>query len=181
MVLERITADSYELDELERINKASFPENEYVNIRYLFENCGRGVLAVRDEGRTVGFIVVYETGEYTYICFFAIDPDLRGRGLGSSALSALAAECSGRCVVADIEAPDSGCENNAQRIRRREFYTRNGFSSTGWFMYYMDTEFEVMSAGGSFDMDGFRQLLAEITAFAPSFQPRIYRKPSAES
>ena len=176
MKLERISSGSPEVEELDRINKASFPENEYVDIRYLFECSGRGVFVLRDEGVPAGFIVVYEKGEYVYICFFAVAPEKRSRGLGSAALKALAKEFDGKCVVADIEAPGSEFENDVQRLRRREFYIRNGFSSTGWFMYYMETEFEVMSAGAPFDMAGFRELLAEITAFAPDFQPKIYRK-----
>ena len=64
--------------------------------------------------------------------YFAVTPDLRGRGVGSAFLAALDAVLGGVCILGEVEMPDSHDAGlNAMRLRRIAFYERAGFSLTG--------------------------------------------------
>ena len=63
--------------------------------------------------------------------YFAVTPELRGRGVGSAFLAALDAVLSGVCILGEVEMPDSHDAGlNAMRLRRIAFYERAGFSLT---------------------------------------------------
>ena len=64
--------------------------------------------------------------------YFAVTPELRGRGVGSAFLAALDAVLGGVCILGEVEMPDSHDAGlNAMRLRRIAFYERAGFSLTG--------------------------------------------------
>ena len=77
----------------------------------------------------VGFISWWKFDEFCYIEHFAIDEQLRGAGIGSSALKAFAEESC--AIVLEVELPDS----NEMAKRRIGFYQRNGFIAHEGFNY----------------------------------------------
>ncbi len=57
--------------------------------------------------------------------YFAVTPELRGRGVGSAFLAALDAVLGGVCILGEVEMPDSHDAGlNAMRLRRIAFYER---------------------------------------------------------
>ena len=78
--------------------------------------------------------------------------------------------------MVDFEAVDENAPNNDQRIRRRNFYLRNGFKETGYFQFYMNTEFEIFCTQTKFDRDEFDALISFIHSKSDSFDPHLYRK-----
>ena len=54
--------------------------------------------------------------------YFAVTPELRGRGVGSAFLAALDAVLGGVCILGEVEMPDSHDAGlNAMRLRRIAF------------------------------------------------------------
>ena len=79
------------------------------------------LLLLREAGHAVGFLSYWQWERLAYIEHFALSPDCRGRGLGSSALAAFCASV-GCPVVLEVEPP------TAEAARRRiAFYRRAGF------------------------------------------------------
>jgi GNAT superfamily N-acetyltransferase len=70
-----------------------------------------------------GIALYWETEDFLFLEHLATLPDLRGRGLGSMALSLL--KNKGKAVILEIEPPI-----DALTRRRRGFYERNGFQVT---------------------------------------------------
>ena len=164
-----------------QLNREAFPENERVEIDKLFsdpEEHSLVLLGVYREGRFAGFCVVRESTKFAYLAYFAIAPECRSQGIGSAALGLLRTYYPGRQIVVECEAPDDKSPNQAQRLRRRAFYLRSGFHETGWFMYYMQAEFELLCSAEDFDKAGFDALIAEIHAKVPFFNPVPYPKPT---
>ena len=62
-----------------------------------------------------------------YVCFFAVGVSYRSCGYGSEILSRLKELYPAYQIVLDIEAADESAPNLVQRIRRRDFYRRNGY------------------------------------------------------
>lgn len=163
----------------EQLNEQAFPENEHVSLNALYDFGQDGsmdILGIYAEDVFAGFFVIRRFRQFAYIAYFAVCPERRSQGIGSAALGLLRAFYPGCQIVVDFEAPDVNCPNNAQRLRRRDFYYRNGFFQTGWYQFYMETEFEIACSEPDFDKPGFEALNADIHARAPEFDPHLYRR-----
>ena len=82
-----------------------------------------------------------------YVFFLAIDPAWRSHGYGAAVLDELRKRYAGRQLVLDIEPLDSAAPNYEQRLRRKNFYLRNGFRESGCFFKYCGMCFEVLYDG----------------------------------
>lgn len=69
--------------------------------------------------------------ELTFVLYLAVDQAVRSGGYGREILQNISQTYPEQTIVLDIEALDSSAENAEQRQKRREFYVRNGFHSTG--------------------------------------------------
>ena len=83
------------------------------------------------ESRPVGLAISAFFGDLVLLDYFAMDPTLRGRGMGGEALELLRQRYQGKRFFLEIEPPDPQAENSRQRVRRKEFYLRHGFQDAG--------------------------------------------------
>lgn len=72
-----------------------------------------------------GIMTVWHFDDFVYIEHFAIEPALRGKGIGAEALKIICSALS-KPVVVEVERPDSADPMAAKRI---DFYRRAGFHS----------------------------------------------------
>lgn len=121
-MLEKICEKNF--DEIFAIMKASFPRDEMrkeEEQRALFGESEYAVFAVRENGAAIGFIAVWDFPEMLYIEHFAVNPALRGGGLGTKMLGELISACK-KPICLEAEPPESDMAK-----RRIGFYERNGF------------------------------------------------------
>ena len=79
-------------------------------------------------------------------------------------------------IVTEYETPDDSCDNNSMRLRRRDFYLRNGFYETGWYSFYDDTEFTIACSDSVFDKKGFERFIVYLSSIVHDHIPELYRK-----
>ena len=79
----------------------------------------------------------------------AIDEALRGRGYGSQALKLLYEFYAGKRIMVEAELPDGTSENEKQRMARKRFYLRTGYSETPVKYLWRHGKYEILSFGGS--------------------------------
>lgn len=172
-----ITRGTAAFDDAERLNREAFPPQEYIPIDKMLlvaEDWGLDLLAYYDGEDFAGFIVVMTTCDTGYVFYFAVEPSLRSRGYGGKILSHIRRRYAEKQMVIDIEAPDESAPNNEQRLRRRAFYLRNGYHATGYYIFYMNTEFEIVCSRPLLDKPAYETLLKGIKVH--EFTPRLYRK-----
>jgi hypothetical protein len=56
---------------------------------------------------------------------------------------------SGKRIVLNIEELDEQSENYQQRVKRKAFYEKNGFNSSGYIVKEPDARHEMLIRGGS--------------------------------
>ncbi|MCM1473695.1 MAG: GNAT family N-acetyltransferase [Muribaculaceae bacterium] len=179
MYFKKIDRNSDDIPMLESLNNQAFPENERIETDDMFsfpEESGREVIGIYTEDKFSGFIITIKYRKCVYICYFAVCPKKRSQGIGGQALKMLKEYYPDCQIVVDFEAPDENSDNNPQRIRRRNFYYRNGFFETGYYQFYMQTEFEIACSETDFNRAEFEGLISEIHKIAPDFNPKLYRK-----
>ena len=130
----------------------AFPEGERIPGELLHAASGRDGMEYRcitEDGSFVGICFTAETPDTLYIIYLAIEAGHRSGGYGGKALRRLM-ELSGKRTFLNIEPLDKGSDNYEQRVRRRDFYVRNGFREHGLVEAPDGNVFMVMTANGDF-------------------------------
>lgn len=114
------------------------------------------------DGRQAGFLTVWRFPAFSYVEHFAIDPELRGKGLGGEAIQ-LVVEHTGLPVILEVEP----AETSADAARRIDFYRRHGFHSHDDFGYVQPPytpgmpglPMKLMTAAGKVDLPAAAELI----------------------
>lgn len=177
--LRLVLQDSPDKSKLEMINEESFPVNERNSIDDLFDSGRDGnldIIGIYDDNEIVGFFAVRKFGKIRYMAYFAVCSCKRSMGIGSKALQLLKEFYPDCQIVNEFEAPDNSCQNNNIRLRRRDFYLRNGFFETGWYSYYDETEFEITCSESVFNKQEFDRFITYLSSIVPDHIPCLYQK-----
>lgn len=161
------------------INEEAFPECERNSLDSLYasdtsENLE--ILGIYHDDTIVGFIADRKYERLRYLAYLAVSRDKRSAGIGSKALQLLKERFPDGQIVTEFETPDESCGNNAIRLRRRDFYLRNGFYETGWYSFYDDTEFTIACSERDFDREGFERFTEYLSSIVHDHIPKPYRK-----
>lgn len=148
--LDRVQPD---LARVKKLYESAFPANERRPFEVLLPSPDGAceLTAFYHEGAFVGFVSLLTHADITHILYFAIEEPLRNQGLGSAALETLKALKPGQRLIADLEALLPDAPNHAQRVRRRAFYQRAGFSPSGVSYRWQGETYELMVFGGGLD------------------------------
>ena len=118
---------------------------------------------IRKDGQRAGFCYVIRNEKLAYIFLFAVAENFRGQGVGGQTLRLLKEQYAGQNLFLAIEPIDPAAENNAQRVRRKAFYERNGFHPLRQWVNEVDVIFSLLGTGGRISradydalMDGWR-------------------------
>lgn len=167
------------LGKIEALALEAFPPEEYLAPDRMIEMSQREQLeiwALKDGDMFVGFAVIKLYRKLAYLFFLAVEPALRSRGYGRRAVETMIAKYPYRIHTVDFEMPDESAENNAQRLRRRNFYLSCGYRETGVFLSYLGVDYEVFCMGKRFDETMFAEMMRSITI--DGFEPRFFKKAS---
>lgn len=150
MQLRKVTADSPELPQVERLYESAFPANERWGMEaVLGDKTGVSELLSFFDGEVFcGFIIMLHYKNLSHIIYFAVEDSLRSHGYGSEALRLVRERMPGRVIMVDIERETPGAGNNGQRRRRKEFYLRNGYHEAGVYYDWRGESYEIVILGG---------------------------------
>lgn len=156
----------------EAVNQEAFPDIERMSMNEIFTfaaNTDGEVLGIYDGETPVGFTLFVKNDTCGYVFFFAIDGKLRSKGYGSAALRKLFERYQRLQIVLDFEELDPKAENYEQRVRRKQFYLRNGFYETGNYTFLRGERFEVVCNREVLNKEKFLELIHVIHANCPEF------------
>lgn len=121
------------LEEIKKLYEEAFPKVERYDFEYLIK---------KNELDDVNFEVIYDNTDLVailftviqddilYIQYIAVNSNLRGKGYGSAILDLVKEKYAKYTIILEIEEIDKAAENYMQRIKRKNFYEKNGFVST---------------------------------------------------
>lgn len=117
--------------QVKKLYKKAFPPEE--RIPSFFTICkkaknGKGELfSVFDEDTFIGLAQTVAYGNVVYLYFLAVEENLRGKGFGGLILQGLKEIYRGKKIILNIEELNPSAENYAERLKRQQFYKKNGF------------------------------------------------------
>ena len=102
-----------------------------------------------ENGRVLGFVVVIPYKNMVMVDYLAVSSKIRSRGTGSKILQEVCGRFSDQKIVLLIERLDDTAENKEQRIARRRFYFKNGFTSSDIYIAGRSGDMEILNFGGT--------------------------------
>ena len=111
------------------------------------------VISIYDNNQFVGFAVILTKNNISNIMYFAIEPNLRGKGYGTQSLKQISEYYKNNKIILDVEDPFE-CNNERERekrLKRIYFYTRAGFKLTN-IKYVWANEFYVIMINKNADL-----------------------------
>ena len=139
----------------------AFPKSERAPLAFLFQRARKGIAkfdAYYDNDLFVGFTYTITVDDLTYLLYFAIKSDIRSKGYGAQILRFLQEKYPNNRIILNIEAEDENAANSADRIRRRNFYLKNGYSLLPIYIKMNRNVFDVLVTGGTCTADEFSNL-----------------------
>lgn len=156
-----IQRDDPDFPKLSALYREAFPENERLDLERSLDKWTEGndlIAFYEAEGSAkafAGFVWMLTKGDLSHILYFAITEEKRGRGLGSEALEALRKLYIGKRIIADVEDPDTACDNAAERRKRIRFYEQAGYHLTDVRYLWQDEFYIMMVSGGELTKEEF--------------------------
>lgn len=140
-----------DIDAVRELYESAFPENERGSFSALFLDFqgAEELLAAREGELLAGLIVMLTLEDISHILYFAVMPELRGGGYGSRILKLVRERYSGQRIIADLELPEDGVNNEPERERRIVFYEKNGYCRTEIVYRWEGEDYCIMSNGGN--------------------------------
>ncbi len=130
---------------------SAFPKDERAPLFHLKLKARKDTVnlyGIYNENVFVGFVYSVEYRDILYVYYFAVNESLRGGGYGSKILSFLKEDNKGKRIALNIEELDENAPNNAQRIKRKAFYEKNGFVDCNLKVKEWSVVLDVLSFGG---------------------------------
>lgn len=165
MELRKITSQFADMKQLNELALAAFPPEEYLapsRIIELTQKFDMDFWGLYEQNQFIGFTVIARYKEMIYLFFLAITPENPSKGYGSKIISLLSENYKSYQFVVDFEMIDKSAPNNEQRVRRKEFYLRNGFKETNHFLTYFGVSYEILCKHSEFNMTLFKELMGAL-------------------
>lgn len=178
MKLEKVIKNCWCWNEINNLAIEAFPPEEYLapdKLIKMSKEDNFDFYYIEDNSKFIGFVVVQTYKNLAYLFFLAIAKEYRLKGYGGKTLKLLKEIYPSKTQVVDFEMVDVNSANYNQRVKRREFYLKNGYQETGFFLSYLGVDYEVFcSSNDSFDEDTFKELMTHINVVG--FNPKYFRK-----
>ena len=170
--------NSAERELVQQLYEESFPPKERMPfdlIMEINELPNVNLEAVYDDGQFVGFYLLILHEKTAYVAFLAVMPSERLRGYGTAIISHLKATYKDYALLLDEEPVYEDASNYEERLNRKAFYEKNGFTSTGYIIHAYGVDYEILTTSSEFEYDSYLNVFRS-TGFT-EFNPIVVRKP----
>lgn len=152
-----MTIQKLEIPQLEKLYYAHM-EKDFVpqelrpwhSVKHLTEQGCYDTFACREEGQLVAYAAFARCEAGVLLDYFAVVPQLRGKGVGSRffrELKGVFPQFEAPCIFIEVESLESACSPEEREVRRRriQFYQRCGCEETPIFAHLFGVEYQIMT------------------------------------
>lgn len=134
-----------------------------------------GFDSIYDADTWLGLIYTTEHKETVFVHFFAISDSIRSGGYGSKVLNFLKAKHLGKRIILNVENLNEQENNYSQRVKRRAFYEKNGFVSSGYVIEDSSEQLDMLIFGGSINKEEIEVIYGQLFKgiLGPLFRPKV--------
>jgi len=169
-----LATDKENVDNVKSLYKRAFPTNERAPLWLLLHKAAKGKLqfnSLYDNASWIGLISTSAYKDIVYVIYFAIDDTYRSGGFGSKVLTALKESNPDKRIVLTIEPLNDKANNFSQRVKRKKFYDKNGYQSSGYMVEEFGQSFEMLLLGASISPEEIRMVYRSFLGRVLSLSP----------
>lgn len=152
--------------ELRALYEKTFPRSEKKPFFVILRKRRKGtmeILSVEDEnGVFLGFAITILHKDIVLLDYFAISPTCRGQGIGTKVLALLEERYAGKRILLEIEDPDEPADNTAERLRRREFYLRNGLTIQNYKVWLFGVKMLILTNRRTVTFEEYHEIFEQV-------------------
>ena len=115
-------------------------------------------MTASENNQLLGFTVLIPYQDMVMVDYLAVSSRIRSRGTGSYIMEQVCKHFSDKKIILLIERLDDAADYSSQRIARRKFYLKNGFSSSDLFITGTSGEMEILNYGGRVSQEEYLSL-----------------------
>ena len=167
-----------EYNEIKSLICRAFPKNEQIPIWLLH------MLALR---KSVDFLAYYDGDlfcgiSYTvcnnglvFVLYLAVNDKIRSKGYGSAILQCIKQRFSNKALVLNIEPLCPNSDNYAQRVKRFEFYVKNGFFDTHYQISDSSDTYQILATTEQFSIKEYKSAIKQLSLglYLPQIEKQI--------
>ena len=147
--------------EIKEIYMEAFPKRErkpYFTLRHSAKKKKAVVMAAMEKDQLLGFTVLIPYKDMIMVDYLAVSSKIRSKGTGSYIMQNVCREYADKKIALLIECLDNAADNRDQRIARRKFYLKNGFTASDIFIEGANGEMEILNYGGKVSQEDYISL-----------------------
>lgn len=147
--------------EIKEIYMEAFPKRErkpYLTLRHSVRTGKAVLMTAVEEQKLLGFVVLMPYKNMIMVDYLAVSSKIRSKGTGSYIMENVCRQYADKKIILLIECLDDQADNQKQRIARRKFYIKNGFSSSGIFIRGVGGWMEILKSGGVVSKEEYLEL-----------------------
>lgn len=141
--------NSNNLANVEKLYYKAFPKDELKPFDLILQKQKDGfvdVLAIESDGNFVGLAITGTYKNLVLLDYFAIEDDFRNRKFGTTAFNLIKNRYRDKKFFLEIENPENlECNNKLERLRRRNFYLKNGVIELPYFVDLLGVEVKILA------------------------------------
>ena len=148
-----------DLLKIKTLYREAFPKCErkpFSIILSMAENGKTDLWLFEDENGFAGMCATINGSDTVLIDYLAVTRKRRGKGTGSKMLALLLEHYRDFGVFLEIEMLDESAKNNAERIRRREFYLKAGLKPMDTYAKLFGVNMELLGVNCHLTFDEYR-------------------------
>lgn len=140
--------EEQDLMAIQELYREAFPEEERKPFSMLLQKRAEKaveILAIKtDENSFGGLAIIVFYKDMALLDYFAISGKYRGKGIGTKVLDLLKKRYADSRLFLEIESTKAAVPDKKNRIRRKAFYTKNGFTPTSLLVNLFGVEMEIL-------------------------------------
>ena len=144
-------------------------------LRCMMRKGKKGFSVLYENDTWIGLIYITGYKDIVFVHFFAIAEFHRSFGYGSKVIDSIRDLYSENRIVLNIEELEEQSENYIQRVKRKAFYVKNGFSSSGYIVKEPEERLEMLILGGNIRKEEieamYKSLFGSILGFL--YRPKV--------
>lgn len=173
-------AEEEQWGKIKQIYFEAFPKSErkpFFTVRRSVKKGKAQVLTALQEDILLGFVMAIPYHDMIMVDYLAVSGEIRSQGTGSRIMQEVCGKFPDKRIVLLIERPDEMAENREQRVSRRKFYFKNGFTSSGIFITGYSGDMEVLNFGGMVSEEEYMELqryaLGKVMFYLSRIRPAV--------
>ena len=169
-----LNKNSDNLEKIEELLKTIFPENELIKFKYLIKMTSRKNVKFLSyyDNQLLGISYTYKYKNLVFVLYLGVNTNFQSKGKGTKIINYLKESYKELDFVLNIEPIINDCSNYEQRIKRLNFYKKNGFFETNYYLKD-DIDYTILSTNKDLDIKLYKKLLKRFSYSL--IAPKIYK------